>query len=82
MIIGAIDGKISRSKEYWPIIDGGTREPKAGAVLTNAQQVELEVDKLKELKELKEKNYLFQAIDRSILKAILCKDTPKQILDS
>nr|KYP55395.1 hypothetical protein KK1_001607 [Cajanus cajan] len=34
------------------------------------------------LKDLKAKNYLFQAIDRSILETILCKDTSKDILDS
>ncbi|XP_075097917.1 uncharacterized protein LOC142175238 [Nicotiana tabacum] len=33
------------------------------------------------LKDLKAKNYLFQAIDRSILETILCKDTYKQIWD-
>jgi hypothetical protein len=34
------------------------------------------------LKDLKAKNYLFQAIDRSILETILSKDTSKQIWDS
>jgi hypothetical protein len=34
------------------------------------------------LKDLKANNYLFQAIDRSILETILRKDTSKQILDS
>ncbi|KAH0737556.1 hypothetical protein KY290_036261 [Solanum tuberosum] len=34
------------------------------------------------LKDLKAKNYIFQAIDRSILETILCKDTSKQIWDS
>jgi hypothetical protein len=44
-----------------------------------AQQTELEGLKLKDLKA---KNYLFQAIDRSILETILCKDTAKHIWDS
>jgi len=34
------------------------------------------------LKDLKAKNFLFQAIDRSILETILCKDTSKHIWDS
>ncbi|KAH7543000.1 hypothetical protein FEM48_Zijuj02G0135700 [Ziziphus jujuba var. spinosa] len=34
------------------------------------------------MKDLKANNYLFQAIDRSILKTILNKDTSKQIWDS
>ncbi|KAL5840580.1 hypothetical protein ACOSQ4_013188 [Xanthoceras sorbifolium] len=44
--------------------------------LTDAQRKEL--DELK-LKDLKANNYLFQAIDRSILETILQKDTSKQI---
>ncbi|KAG6498211.1 hypothetical protein ZIOFF_046123 [Zingiber officinale] len=46
-------------------------EPIEGVALTDAQ-----------LKDLKAKNYLFQAIDRSILETILCKDTAKEIWDS
>lgn len=34
------------------------------------------------LKDLKAKNYLFQAIDRTILETILVKDTSKDIWDS
>jgi hypothetical protein len=34
------------------------------------------------LKDLKDKNYLFQAIDRSILEIILEKDTSKKSWDS
>ena len=34
------------------------------------------------LKDMKVKNYLFQAIDRTILETILQKDTSKQIWDS
>lgn len=51
----------------------------AGAQLIAAQRTALEAAKLKDLKA---KNYLFQAIDRSILKTILCKDTSKHIWDS
>jgi len=53
--------------------------PSDDVTLTDAQQKEYEVIKLKDLKA---KNYLFQAIDRSILEIILCKDTSKEIWDS
>ncbi|KAI3445076.1 hypothetical protein Pfo_001741 [Paulownia fortunei] len=44
----------------------------------------VEIGKLEEqkMKDLKAKNYLFQAIDHSILETILQKDTYKQIWDS
>ncbi|KAG6510578.1 hypothetical protein ZIOFF_028603 [Zingiber officinale] len=48
-----------------------------GVALTDAQ---LKADA--QLKDLKAKNYLFQAIDRSILETILCKNTAKDIWDS
>ena len=57
----------------------GYAEPKAGETLSEAQQGRL--NELK-LKDLKVKNYLFQAIDRTILETILQKDTSKQIWDS
>ncbi|KAF8369330.1 hypothetical protein HHK36_032669 [Tetracentron sinense] len=65
-----------RSKEYWTVVVSGVAEPAEGAVQTDAQKTELEGMKLKDLKA---KNYLFQAIDRSILETILCKDTAKHI---
>ncbi|KAH7548343.1 hypothetical protein JRO89_XS14G0105200 [Xanthoceras sorbifolium] len=68
-----------RSKEYWQVIESSVTEPAEGTILTDAQRKEL--DELK-LKDLKAKNYLFQAIDRSILETILQKDTFKQIWDS
>ncbi|XP_050384597.1 retrovirus-related Pol polyprotein from transposon TNT 1-94 [Argentina anserina] len=68
-----------RSKEYWSLIETGFTEPAAGEVITAAQRKTL--DELK-LKDLKAKNYLFQAIDRTILDTILQKDTAKQIWDS
>lgn len=54
-------------------------EPIKGVVLTKAQKIELE--RLK-LKDLKANNYLFQAIDPSILETILCKVTVKHIWNS
>ncbi|PHT49015.1 hypothetical protein CQW23_13223 [Capsicum baccatum] len=68
-----------RSKEFWPVVTVGVQEPATGTALSEAQKAEL--DSLR-LKDLKAKNYLFQAIDRSILETILCKDTSKQIWDS
>ncbi|KAH0781383.1 hypothetical protein KY290_000981 [Solanum tuberosum] len=68
-----------RSKEFWPVVTIGVQEPATGTTLSEAQNAEL--DSLR-LKDLKEKNYLFQAIDRSILETIMCKDTSKQIWDS
>ncbi|XP_074556816.1 uncharacterized protein LOC141812704 [Curcuma longa] len=60
-----------RSKEYWTVVISGVEKSKEDAALTEEQ-----------LKDLKAKNYLFQAIDRSILETILCKDTAKDIWDS
>lgn len=68
-----------RSKEYWQVVSNGINEPTDGATLTDAQKLELEGQRLKDLKA---KNYLFQAIDRAILETILCKDTSKHIWDS
>ena len=47
--------------------------------MTDTQKAKLEGQRLKDLKA---KNYLFQAIDRSILKTIPSKETSKQIWDS
>lgn len=65
-----------RSKEYWTVVVSGVVETTTGVTPTDAQKAELEGLKLKDLKA---KNYLFQAIDRSILETILCKDTAKHI---
>ena len=68
--------KILRSKEFWDIVENGVTEPIEGV---EAQSKALADRKLKDLKA---KNYLFQAIDRSILETILQKDTFKHIWDS
>ena len=65
-----------RSKEYWTLVETGYVELEQGAVLTDALQRRLEEQRLKDLKV---KNYLFQAIDRTILEIILQKITSKQI---
>ncbi|CAL5408192.1 unnamed protein product [Camellia sinensis] len=65
--------------EYWSLVETGFVEPASGVVMTEAQRKTLEDQRLKDLKT---KNYLFQAIDRAILETILQKDTSKQIWDS
>ena len=61
-----------RSKEYWQVVSGGIVEPATNSPMTDAQKTNIEG---RRLKDLKTKNYLFQAIDHSILETILCKDT-------
>ena len=68
-----------RSKEFWPIVKSGIGKPAKEADMTKVQKAEFEA---KKLKDLKAKNYLFQAIDRPILETILCKETSKDIWDS
>ncbi|KAL6316867.1 hypothetical protein AAG906_022585 [Vitis piasezkii] len=68
-----------RSKEYWNLIEQGIPTAEAGVELTEGQKKVIEDAKLKDLKV---KNYLFQAIDRSVLETILNKDTTKSIWDS
>lgn len=68
-----------RSKEWCHLIDPGYVEPKAGFKETEAEKAaraELE------LMDLKVKNYLFLAIDKTILKTILQKDTAHQLWES
>lgn len=71
-----------RSKEYWDLIENGISvvvtqgaEPST-VVATEAQRKLIEGQKLKDLKV---KNYLFQAIDRNIMETILDRDTSKSI---
>jgi hypothetical protein len=65
-----------RSKEYWNLIEVGIT-----AATEDNDLGEKAIEDLR-LKDLKAKNYLFQAIDRSILETILKKDTAKDIWDS
>ncbi|CAL8167453.1 unnamed protein product [Prunus armeniaca] len=51
-----------RSKEFWGLVEPGYIEPASDSVQTDAQGKKN--DDLK-LKDLKVKNYLFQAIDRT-----------------
>jgi len=68
-----------RSKEYWGLVENGIPAAAEGIVLTDAQKKHIEDQKLKNLKA---KNYLFQALDRSILETIINKETSKHIWDS
>lgn len=68
-----------RSKEYWSLIETGYTEPDPKETVTTAERKTLEELKLKDLKA---KNYLFQVIDKLILKTIILKNTSKQIWDS
>jgi hypothetical protein len=68
-----------RSKEYWTLIEQGVLAAAEGASLTDAQMKAIDEQRLKDLKA---KNYLFQAIDRSLLETILKKDTAKDVWDS
>lgn len=68
-----------RSKEYWSLAESGFGELGNNETLTEAKQKIL--DEMK-VKDLKVKNYLFQAIDRKILEAILEKNSSKEIWDS
>jgi hypothetical protein len=68
-----------RSKEYWSLIESGIPTVAAGVQPTEQQSKAIEEAKLKDLKA---KNYLFQAIDRNILETILNRDTAKDIWDS
>jgi len=68
-----------RSKEYWSLVESGIPTVAAGVQPTEQQ---LKVIEEAKLKDLKAKNYLFQAIDRSIMETILNRDTSKDIWDS
>nr|KYP42102.1 Retrovirus-related Pol polyprotein from transposon TNT 1-94 [Cajanus cajan] len=68
-----------RSKEYWGVVENGVSLVAEGVTQTEAQKKICEEQKLKDLKA---KNYLFQALDRSILETIINKDTSKSIWDS
>ena len=68
-----------RSKEFWELVETGYVEPTSGSVQTDAHRKKIKELKLKDLKA---KNYLFQAIDHTVLDTILKKDTAKDIWDA
>lgn len=65
-----------QSKEYWSLIEEVVPAEVEGVQLSEGQKKVVHDAKLKDMKV---KNYQFQAIDRSILETILKKDTPKSI---
>jgi hypothetical protein len=67
------------SKKYWSLVEAGIPAAAEGVELTEAQKKSIADQKLKDLKV---KNYLFQAIDRTIMEMILNRDTAKHIWDS
>lgn len=68
-----------RLKEYQSLIKDGIPAAIDGALLSEEQKKVIDDVKVEDMKA---KNYLFQAIDRSILETILIKDTTKSIQDS
>ena len=58
------------------MVENGVSATAKGVILFEAQKKTYEEQKLKDLKA---KNYLFQALDRSILETIIKKDTSKSI---
>jgi len=63
-----------RSKEYWGLVENGIPAAPEGAT-----DVQKKIIGEQKLKDLKAKNYLFQALDRTILETIINKDTTKSI---
>lgn len=68
-----------KSKEYWVVIEPGYEEPREGVQLTATQKVTLDTMRMKDLKA---QNYLFQSIDKQIVKTMTHKETSKQIWDA
>jgi len=75
--LGKINGKFSTF--YWQLVEHGISEVENKAT---ASKAELKLMEEQRLKDLKIKNYLYQAIDREILDTILNDDTSKHIWDS
>jgi len=65
------------SKEYWSMVENGV--PEFAESLTEVLRKHIDDQRLKDLKA---KNYLFQALDRLILETILNKNTANDIWDS
>ena len=64
------------SKEYRSLVENGISTATKGVELTKAQRQSIADPKSKDLKV---KNYLFQAIDQTVMEIILNKDTTKHI---
>ncbi|GAU47154.1 hypothetical protein TSUD_287370 [Trifolium subterraneum] len=66
-----------RSKEFWSLIENGVT-----VAPVNATAEEQRITNESKLKDLKAKNFLFQAIDRTILETILNRETARDIWES
>ncbi|KDO37587.1 hypothetical protein CISIN_1g042894mg [Citrus sinensis] len=64
-----------QSKEFWELVEPGYVESASGSMQTDAQRKKN--DEMK-MKDLKVKNYLFQAIDCTVLDTILKMILPKK----
>jgi hypothetical protein len=69
-----------RSKDYWSLVEVGI--PAAAATGVEETEAQRKAREDARVKDLKVKNYLFQAIDRTIMETILDKETAKGIWDS
>ena len=67
------------SKKYWSIVENGIPSIAEGSTPTQVQRKEVEEARLKDMKT---KNYLFQSINKTIMKTILDNNTTKSIWDS
>lgn len=70
-----------RSKEYWCLFENGIAIALVDATPADDTQEQLKVVEERKLKYLKAKNYLFSAIDRSILETLLVRNITKNIWD-
>ncbi|CAL8083280.1 unnamed protein product [Prunus armeniaca] len=74
------------SKEYWDLVENGisvmVTQSVSIRVETKQEKAQCKLVEGQKLKDLKVKNYLFQAIDRNIMETILDRDTSKSIWDS
>ena len=68
-----------RSNEYWPLVETRILTIEDGAEPTEEQKKTIEDQRLKDLKV---KNYLFQAIDQAIMETILDKESSKSLWGS
>lgn len=66
-----------KSKDYWEVVDKGIP-----VLANNATPDQRKTCEEAKVKDLKAKNYLFQAIERNILETILNVETAKDIWDS
>ncbi|XP_020267042.1 uncharacterized protein LOC109842597 [Asparagus officinalis] len=68
-----------RAKGLWSLVENGSEEPRAGTILTDTQQEQLENTRMKDHKV---KHYLFRAIDRANFEQVLDRRTSKIVWDS